>query len=139
MRRIKHLRSSRMIATGAGVLLLVAAASVTGCRLPADTRPASAMDTRADAHQPVDFMIEPSMQEIMTGEIVTLTARDRNTAGRNPTIEWNTTGGQLTTERNGRIARVQFDTPGVYTVTGRIFADDMVVSDTVEITVRAIR
>ena len=79
------------------------------------------------------------MEEIFAGETVTLTVRDQDTAGRDVNIEWSTSGGELTTERNNRIARVRFDSPGVYTITGRMYADDIVLSDSVDVTVKRVR
>ena len=119
-------------------LLAVGASAVTGCRMPGESRASGTAATGMSANQ-IDFWVEPSHQEIYAGETVTLTVRDQDTAGRDVRIEWNTTGGELTTERNDRIARVKFDTPGVYTITGRIHADDVVMSDSVDVTVKRVR
>lgn len=94
-------------------------------------------DQAADG-QPT-FSIRASNDEVLTGEIVTLTTRSTNLAGRQSQIEWSSTGGDVTTEENGRIARVQFDRPGKYTVSARLNVDDQLVeSDTVSIDVRPV-
>ena len=56
------------------------------------------------------------INEIRAGEIVTLVAKTENTYGRDPKVTWASNGGNLKTEDNGRVARVQFDRPGVYKV-----------------------
>lgn len=129
-------RKFSVLAATATGLLLASTASMSGCRMPAETRTDAAMNM-ATSH--IDFWVESSRREVLVGEVVTLTVRDQDTAGRDVTIEWSTTGGELTTERNNRIARLQFDNPGVYTVTGRMYADDVVISDSVDITVNRVR
>lgn len=125
-----------LIKTAVGSTLLLGTLMVAhGCRMPQETR----TQQTGLAAQQVDFWIEPSRSSILAGETVTLTVRDQDTAGRDLNIEWSTTGGELTTERNNRIARVRFDTPGVYTITGRLFADDMVFTDSVDINVQRVR
>lgn len=85
------------------------------------------------------FSIQASNDEILTGEIVTLTTRSSNLAGTQSQIEWSSTAGEVKTEENGRIARVQFDRPGQYTVSARLKVDDQLVeSDTVSIDVRPV-
>ncbi len=64
----------------------------------------------------VSLTLEPSTRELVVGETVTITARSEDTYGRNSELEWMTTSGKLSTEENGRIARVKFDQPGMYTV-----------------------
>jgi hypothetical protein len=134
MTRIRE-GSGRKLATAAvAALLLAGTAAFTGCRMPGEAPVAA-----ADELGQVDFWVEECRLEVLVGEAVTLTARDRNTAGRDVRIEWMTTGGELTTERNNRLARVQFDNPGTFTITGRMYADDFVVSDSIDIHVRSIR
>jgi hypothetical protein len=85
------------------------------------------------------FWIDASDTDIVEGELVTLTAHDRNTVGRNAKVEWTTTAGDVNTEANGRIARVTFDKPGTYTVTGRLLVDgEAVREDSVDIEVEQI-
>jgi plastocyanin len=125
-----------LLTTVAGAALLAVTMSVTsGCRMPGEARAQPA----GLAAQQVDFWVEPSRRTVLAGETVTLTVRDQDTAGRDVNIEWSATGGEITTERNNRIARIQFDTPGVYTITGRMYADDMVMTDSVDITVQRVR
>jgi hypothetical protein len=79
-------------------------------------------------------------REVLAGDTTTLTVNSRNTIGRDARIEWSTTGGQLTTEENGRIARVRFDTPGMYTVTSHLLMGEQEVSrDSVNINVKPLR
>jgi hypothetical protein len=86
-----------------------------------------------------EFSIRASNHEVLTGEIVTLTTRSANLAGRQTHIDWKTDGGDLRTEENGRIARVQFDRPGTYTVSARLMIDDgLLESDSVSIQVRPV-
>jgi len=87
----------------------------------------------------VGFWIDASDTDIVEGELVTLTAHDRNTVGREAKVEWKTTAGEVETEENGRVARVSFDEPGTYTVTGRLVLDGQIVrEDSVDIEVRRI-
>jgi len=71
----------------------------------------------------VGFALEPSTREILAGETVTITARTQDTLGRDAEVKWSTTSGKLTTEQNGRIARVKFDEPGTYTVNGMLMVN----------------
>jgi hypothetical protein len=50
-------------------------------------------------------------------------ARSYDTYGRDPQLAWTTTAGKLTTEQNGRIARVMIDKPGTCIVTAVLTAD----------------
>jgi uncharacterized protein YjdB len=85
----------------------------------------------------VGFSIESSARDLMVGETVTLTARTENTYGRDSEVKWTSTAGKVTTEQNGRIARVQFDQPGTYTVTGVLLIDGRETRrDSVEVRVR---
>lgn len=137
MKRMTRANVGAMCKTAAGIALLAVGITATaGCRMPSESR--SVQPTGLAANQ-IDFWLEPSMEEIFAGETVTLTVRDQDTAGRDVNIEWSTSGGELTTERNNRIARVRFDSPGVYTITGRMYADDIVLSDTVDVTVKRVR
>jgi len=67
--------------------------------------------------------VKPSASHCVVGETITFFSRTENTLGRDAKLEWTTTGGQLKTEEENRIARVTFDTPGTYTVTGVLSAD----------------
>src|SRR4051812_47089510 len=64
-----------------------------------------------------EINISASNKEIAVGDTTTLTVNSRNTLGHSADVEWTTTGGKLNTEENGRIARITFPAPGVYTVT----------------------
>lgn len=67
--------------------------------------------------------VKPSSSHCVQGETITFFSRTENTLGRDAHLEWSTTGGQLKTEEENRVARVTFDTPGTYTVTGVLMAD----------------
>jgi len=86
-----------------------------------------------------EFHVKSSSGEIVQGEIVTFTTRSANTAGRPSQIEWSTTGGELTTEADGQVARVKFDRPGTYTVIARLLLDhELVESDLVTVKVKSL-
>lgn len=131
-----HTLKSGLPAMLGSAILIVGLAAFTGCRMPGQAQPDRTMSMATNY---VDFWIESSRQEVLVGEVVTLMVRDQDTAGREINIEWSTTGGELSTERNNRIARLQFDSPGEYTVTGRMYADDIVISDSIDISVRRLR
>jgi hypothetical protein len=121
--RFQHLIQS------AGALALLAAVTclTSGCASTdghAETRSAS-------------LAIDATSRSIYEGEIVTVTTRSNNTLGTDASIEWTTTGGELDTEENGRIARIKFDRPGRYMVMAKLKVDGNVVdTDHVEIAVR---
>jgi len=62
------------------------------------------------------MQINASSREIVSGETVTFTARTQDTYGRDAKVKWSSTAGRLTTEQEGRLARVKFDEPGTYSV-----------------------
>lgn len=83
--------------------------------------------------------IDASSSSIVAGETVTFVARSRDTYGRDAKIRWTTTAGRITTEQDGRIARVKFDEPGTYTVRAILDIDGReAISDMSEIRVRAV-
>lgn len=71
----------------------------------------------------VDLDLETPRTTVVAGDTATITARSKDTYGRDATVKWTTTGGKLTTEERGRLARVKFDTPGNYTVTATLVVD----------------
>lgn len=85
----------------------------------------------------VGFTLEPSTHNLVAGETVTIFARSYDTYGRDPQITWSVSAGKITTEQNGRIARVKLDQPGTYTVTAVLTADGQEIKrETVEIRVK---
>jgi uncharacterized protein YjdB len=85
----------------------------------------------------VGFTLEPSTRTLVAGETVTIFARSYDTYGRDPEIAWTASSGKMTTEQNGRIARVKLDQPGTYTVTAVLTADGQEIRrETVEIRVK---
>lgn len=71
----------------------------------------------------VDFSLETSTNDLLVGETATVFARSYDTYGRDPQLVWTTTAGKLTTEQNGRVARIMFDQPGTFFVTAVLTAD----------------
>lgn len=72
---------------------------------------------------PPTIEVSSSSRRIVQGETVTLSMLNRNTIGRDAFVEWESTGGMLTAEENGRIVRARFDEPGTYTVTAVLIVD----------------
>jgi hypothetical protein len=86
------------------------------------------------------FDLHPTAKEVYAGEIVTVTTETHNLLGRDAKVKWATTGGELKTEDEGRIARVKFDRPGTYVVSAQLYSDDeMVQTQSVTINVRPLR
>lgn len=74
---------------------------------------------------------------MLVGEIVTITARTQDTYGRASELNWTSTSGKLTTEQNGRVARVRFDEPGTFTVAAVLMVDGKEVRhESVEVVVK---
>lgn len=95
---------------------------------------------RSDGSRPASVSIEPSSRQIVAGETVTLVAHSRDTYGRDARIKWTSTAGKLSTEQDGRVARVRFDETGTYTVKAILTLDGQEVqSDMVEVRVKPVR
>lgn len=97
-------------------LIALFAASSGGCATTDSELPTSKHRIR--------FWLEPSHTEILVGEETTVTSRSTNTVGRETVVEWHATGGELNELQDGRIARVTFNDPGTYTITGTLFVDE---------------
>lgn len=124
-----------MTSTLAGALVIVALISL-GMTLPGceTGRTERIEDTGAS------FELHATAKEVYAGEIVTITTETRNLLGRDAEVKWATTGGELKTEDNGRIARIKFDRAGTYVVSAQLFSDDeMVQTDSVTVHVRPLR
>jgi PKD repeat protein len=68
--------------------------------------------------------VSQSATKVKVNEAVTFEAHDANTLGRNAELKWDTTGGKMwTTDKTNRIVQVQYDKPGVYSVTATLSAD----------------
>lgn len=98
-------------------------------------------DGQQQASEPVaekvDLDLEAPRTTVSVGDTATITARSKDTYGRDAEVKWVTTGGKLTTDEGGRLARVKFDTPGTYTVTAYLMVDGKEVKrDSVNIEVR---
>ena len=84
--------------------------------------------------------LDASNRDLAVGDTTTFTVNSRNTLGRDAHVEWTTTGGQLHTEDNGRIARASFSTPGAYTVTAVLIVDGRETArDDITVNVKPIR
>lgn len=106
--------------------MVAVSTSMTGC------------DSGAHSAQlaPTEFSIHPSATKLVAGEIATVTVQSANTLGRDAEVRWETSGGDLTTQQNGMVARIRFDQPGRYVVTSRLYLDgDLVQRDSTNIEV----
>ncbi|MCI0365622.1 MAG: hypothetical protein L0Y44_10675 [Phycisphaerales bacterium] len=112
---MKSLTVRHILALACGTFL-AGAATLTGCTTD-DNR------THDATLGLTDFSVNSSADEVMVGETVTFTTRSTNLAGRNSEIEWSTTGGKLDTEFNNRVARVQFDRPGMYMISSTLLIE----------------
>jgi uncharacterized protein YjdB len=111
------------------------------CLLLLLTSSACSTSSRSSTSEPtvsrVGFTLEPSTRDLIAGETVTIFARSYDTYGRDPQIAWTTTAGKVTTEQNGRIARVKLDQPGSCVVTAVLTADGREIKrESVEIRVK---
>jgi hypothetical protein len=101
-------------------ILLASVLLALGTSAACDTTTHSSGDP-ASSH--VGLSLETSTRELTKGEIVTIIARSEDTYGRESKISWTTTSGDLTTEQNGRVARIRFEEAGTYTVTAVLMID----------------
>lgn len=107
---------------------LLGLAALAGCESTTHTRPLA---------QPMEISLTPASRSVVVGDTLTIASQTKNMVGREATIEWTTTGGEITPADNNRIARMKFDKPGTYTVTARALVNGVVVdSDSVDIHVR---
>ena len=95
-----------------GSLMLVAPIAMTGCQ----------NNTRM-ANENLSLSVTSSADTVNAGEIVTFMVQDKGTLGKDIDIKWSSTGGDLDTEKGDRVARVQFDEAGTYTVTAKFWVD----------------
>lgn len=115
--------------------------SVLACIGLALALPACNSSSRTSTSDPtvsrVGVTLEPSTRDLVAGETVTIFARSYDTYGRDPEITWSSSAGRIVTEQNGRIARVQFEQPGTFTVTAVLTADGQEIKrESVEIRVK---
>jgi hypothetical protein len=97
---------------------MTVAAGTLGCR----SGDRGDMEPLARARPQINLIA--SNRDIVAGDVTTFTITSRNTLGKQADVEWASSGGGLVTEDEGRIARVQFNEPGTYTVTARLFVDN---------------
>ncbi len=87
----------------------------------------------------VGITLSSSRREVLVGENATISALSTDTYGRDSKIEWTATFGKLTTEENGRVARVSFAQPGVSTITAVLMIDGREADrETIEIRVKPV-
>ena len=130
------MKSARLSLTLAALAApaLIAGAILGGCETTSQT------DRAAVAPAPASISMTASNRQIVTGEVTTFSVASENTLGRDAQVEWTTTGGELRTEDNGRIARAMFNQPGAYTITAVLLLDGIEVDrDSVTINVRPLR
>ncbi|MFA6045881.1 MAG: PKD domain-containing protein [Phycisphaerales bacterium] len=98
----------------------------------------SSTRTADGAHAP-GVSIEPSAREVVAGDTVTFVARSHDTYGRDTKIRWEATSGSVTTDQDGRVARVKFSNSGTYSVKAVLVQDGRdVQSDIVEVRVKPV-
>jgi hypothetical protein len=116
------------------VIVSIIAASILGAGGCTNQRVSN-----ADRPNAPSIYVESSAREVVAGEIVTLTARTKDTYGRSVRVRWSSTAGNVTPEQDGRIARVRFNEPGTYTVRASLMVDDREEqADMVEVRVRPV-
>lgn len=112
-------------------VLLACFLSLSGC----DTH----MKSTTGGATPPALTVEPSSRDIVVGETVTLVARTKDTYGRDAVVKWSSTAGSVSTEQDGRVARVRFNEVGTYTVRGALLVDGREVdNDLVEVRVKPV-
>ncbi len=84
--------------------------------------------------------ISSSTSDATVGDTVTFQATTHDTYGRDAEVQWTTTAGKLSTDQNGRVARVRFEQPGIYSVRSVLLVDGREVdSDMEEVRVRPLK
>jgi len=74
------------------------------------------------------------------GDTVTFQATTRDTYGRDAEVKWFTTATKLSTDENGRVARVRFEEPGTYSVRASLLIDGReFMSDSAEVRVKPLK
>jgi plastocyanin len=120
------------------VVPLVAAATLAGACTSDHSSSSSTPVAGRDSAPAIS--LSASNRELAIGDTVTFTVNSRNTLGHDARVQWITTGGSLTTEDNGQVARARFDAPGAYTVTSILMIDGREAArDDVTVTVKPIR
>lgn len=111
MRTKFHTFSAILISSS---LLFVAPLALTGCHGDSSSRM---------ANEGLVLGVSASSNNINQGEIVTFMVQDQNTLGKDIDIKWTSNGGDIKTEKDKRVARVQFDKPGTYSVSAEFWVD----------------
>jgi len=108
--------------------MLAGALALSGC---------DSMRSDNSLAEPMSVALTPATKSVVVGDSVTIASQTRNMMASDATLQWTSTGGDLSPMDNGRAARVRFDKPGTYTVTVKAVVNGVVVdSDAVDIHVR---
>lgn len=76
---------------------------------------------------------------ILVGESTMLFAQSQNLLGRQPQINWSSTFGTITPTGEGRMALFSSDVPGTAVITAEVSTADLIVRDTINVTVNSAR
>ncbi|MDP1663123.1 MAG: hypothetical protein Q8L55_14495 [Phycisphaerales bacterium] len=79
--------------------------------------------TEANSAQRASISVTAPSRDLLVGDTATFIANTANTYGRDAKVKWTATGGKLTTDDGGRVARVRFDETGTYTVKATLELD----------------
>lgn len=92
----------------------------------------------SDTPKNASIHIEASSRELIVGDTATFIARTQDTYGRSAKVNWSSTAGTLTTQDDGRVARVKFSDAGTYSVKATLTVDGKEIqTDLVEVRVKA--
>ena len=117
---------------------MILAACVIG--LTAALGGCSTSQTASEKAGAAAMWIEPSSRDVTSGDTVTFQARTRDTLGKDAKVKWTTTAGKLTTENDGKVARVKFDEPGTYSVRATLQVNGQdIQTDMVEVRVKPLK
>lgn len=117
----------------------VLSAAITATTLCAGLVACNSSQRTADGSHAPGVSIEASARDVVAGDTVTFVARSHDTYGRDTKIRWEATSGKVTTDQDGRIARVKFTETGTYSVKAVLVQDGRdVQSDMVEVRVKPV-
>ncbi|MBC7771971.1 MAG: hypothetical protein H7210_05715 [Pyrinomonadaceae bacterium] len=118
-----------MKATCLSTLVVGLALGLTGC--------ANNNSTYSDTPKNASVHIEAASRDLLVGDTATFIARTQDTYGRDAKVAWSSTAGTLTTQDDGRVARVKFTEVGTYSVKATLSVDGKEVqTDLVEVRVK---
>jgi len=80
--------------------------------------------------------IDAASREFRVGDTATFIARTNDTYGRDAQVRWSSPVGNLTTDQEGRVARIKFTEAGTFSVTSTLEIDGRPVkSDMIDVRV----